>query len=792
LVVVAGLGASVLAGVQWHSYIADQQRHQVATITQNVNASLSGAIQRDEDLVETLRGVVASGAALTNAQLQELYDNVSSTQNAGIVGLAYIQWVTSAQLGTFESQIATDPPLGVPTRGPSILQSEGPRPDYCLDRLVAASPTGLRDLSTSGAEMLSTALTSQFDYCAGSGGAALQAAARDGHETVTLRPESLASDQNSPVPNHLFDIIVPIYQTGLPLFSPAERSAALLGWADGLFSPLPVLSPVLAHAGAKLSIVLGYHNVGGPAQVADVGAALSDASRHTVHLGTDPSWSAVIAVVPSSASATVQAIGVLADLLVIVLLVALIMSLFRSRKKAFGAIAHKNAELHHRARHDRLTGLPNRDLILELATTMLERAERDDSALAAFLIDLDGFNAINDTYGHRVGDRVLEAVAQRLRAALGPSDALGRLAGDEFVLLADGDSLGDGAAALAARLVAQLAVPLAVPEAGAGAFVRVSARIGVAVGSGQGSEDLLRDADTALNEAKASRKQHFVIFEPAMHAAARDKLAMTHELRTAIEEHQFFLAYQPVFLLADSEPHGVEALLRWRHPTRGVVPPLEFIPLLEETGMIAEVGREVLRLACEQAKEWERRGLPMFVSVNASAIQLESDSFVDEVHDVLARTGLSPSRLTIEITESALMRDAGEAVHRLTRLKSLGIRIAIDDFGTGYSSLAYLRQFPVDVLKIDRSFISAMTNSESGMALVRTMIELGRALNLQIVAEGIEETSELSALETEHCGWGQGFLLARPLDPGQIELFFDNARGRPLAVAVAAATARHN
>jgi EAL domain-containing protein (putative c-di-GMP-specific phosphodiesterase class I) len=224
--------------------------------------------------------------------------------------------------------------------------------------------------------------------------------------------------------------------------------------------------------------------------------------------------------------------------------------------------------------------------------------------------------------------------------------------------------------------------------------------------------------------------------------------------------------------------------VRWRHPLRGVIPPLEFIPLLEETGMIVDVGREVLRLACEQAMEWERRGLPIYMAVNASALQLESDGFVDDVRDVLIATGLDPARLEIEITESALMRDAQDTVRRLGNLKALGIRLAIDDFGTGYSSLSYLRQFPVDVLKIDRSFVSAMTVSTGGMALVRTMLELARALNLETVAEGIEEESQLAALRRELCPSGQGFLMAKPLDPGQIELFFDNATPRKMAATV--------
>jgi EAL domain-containing protein (putative c-di-GMP-specific phosphodiesterase class I) len=265
-----------------------------------------------------------------------------------------------------------------------------------------------------------------------------------------------------------------------------------------------------------------------------------------------------------------------------------------------------------------------------------------------------------------------------------------------------------------------------------------------------------------------------------MHRAARDRLAMTGDLQTALEEGQFFVVYQPVFELPGLAPIGVEALVRWRHPLRGVVPPSEFIALLEDTGTINQLGHEVLREACRQGEEWQRRGLHAFVSVNASALELESDGFVAQVAQVLEDTGLDPHHLSIELTESALMRDAPGSIRRLANLKSLGIRIAIDDFGTGYSSLAYLRQFPVDIVKIDRSFVVAMTTSPGGMALVRTMLELARALGLHSVAEGIEDRHQLDALVAEHCDAGQGFLLSKPLEADQIELFFDNARPRNL------------
>jgi len=785
-VLVVGLSASVLAAVQWRSYVGDQQARQVITTTATTGASLSAALQHDEDLVETLRGVVASGATVTNPQLQELYANVGGADNAGVIGLAYIEAVPYAFLGGFEAQVAADPPLGRPqsSSASALVANDGVRPQYCLIRLVAASAAAAKDLSPAGIRELTTELSDQNDYCTGQYGASLSESAATGRQDVTSLNGTLGSTPGqrkaAGVPNALFDLAVPVYLPGAPLATTAERAQALLGWTSGIFSPLPVLGPIVARS-AGLAITLSYVASTGTVRVASAGPSLSQASSRTVRLSTDGHWIARISVVPSNASATVQGLGVLADLFVIVLLIALILSLFRSRKHALASVENKNQELLHHSLHDTLTGLPNRELVLDWAQTMLEGAERDQEPVAALLIDLDSFNAINETYGHRFGDELLRSVAHRLLASLGPSDALGRMGGDEFVVLAEGPSIAAGAGALATRLLADLSTPFEL--AGLSEPVRITASIGIAVGPGPSAEDLLRDADTALVDAK-SGKGRFTMFDPEIHTLARNRLNLGIELRAALEQQQFFLVYQPVFRLSDVVPLGVEALLRWRHPLRGVVQPLEFIPLLEETGMIVDVGREVLRLACEQAMEWDRRGLPIFMAVNASAYQLESDRFVDDIREVLMQTGLDPARLEIEITESALMRDAQDTIRRLSNLKALGIRLAIDDFGTGYSSLAYLRQFPVDVLKIDRSFVNAMTASTGGMALVRTMLELARALNLETVAEGIEDETQLAALQTELCRSGQGFLMAKPLDPEQIELFFDNATPRKIAATV--------
>jgi len=434
----------------------------------------------------------------------------------------------------------------------------------------------------------------------------------------------------------------------------------------------------------------------------------------------------------------------------------------------------KDAEerLAHAALHDPLTGLPNRTLILDRCEQMLARARRDGRhyRVAALFIDLDNFKDINDTLGHEAGDKFLQAVAQRFSGVLRATDTVGRLGGDEFVVLAEDLSIAVGPELVAQRIQDVLREPFRI-DGWTGIPLTITASIGIASGDRVTASELLKDADIALYRAKAKGKNRCTIFEPEMQSAVLDKLSLDMDLRAAVGDEQFFLMYQPVFDLDNVSICGVEALIRWNHPTRGVVPPDEFVPVLEETGMILEVGRWVLLEACRQAASWHELGHRLMMSVNVSMRQLESDSFLDHLSEALQTSGLDPGALVIEVTESALMRDTDATVRRLKKLKEIGVLVAIDDFGTGYSSLAYLRQFPVDALKIDRSFVAAMHDSAESTALVHTLVQLGRTLGLETLAEGIEEHWQLQNLQREHCERGQGFLFSRPLKPEAIEAF---------------------
>jgi diguanylate cyclase (GGDEF)-like protein len=433
-------------------------------------------------------------------------------------------------------------------------------------------------------------------------------------------------------------------------------------------------------------------------------------------------------------------------------------------------LARREEELSFLATHDPLTGLPNRTLILDRVEQMLVRSHRGQTPVGALFIDLDNFKSINDTLGHAVGDELLQAVAARLDGVVRATDALGRLGGDEFVVISEDLSLATGPELVAERLLDALKPPFKLGT-DKQSRVTVTASIGIASGERTTAEELLRDADIAMYRAKWDGKNRHVVFETGMQGMVQSRMELEMDLREALEKEEFFLAYQPTIDLSDMSPNGVEALIRWKHPTRGVVQPDDFIPLLEETGLICEIGKWVLEQACAQGAAWRRAGYPIGIAVNVSGRQLDTDQLVVDVAEALSNSGLDPEALTIEITETTLMRNIEETARRLAEVKRLGVRIAIDDFGTGYSSLAHLQRFPVDALKIDRSFIMGLKHNQEGETLIHTLVQLGKSLSIETFAEGIEQQQELSLLRGEDCDSGQGFLFARPLDAAATEAF---------------------
>ncbi|MDX6212088.1 MAG: hypothetical protein QOF82_1175 [Frankiales bacterium] len=445
--------------------------------------------------------------------------------------------------------------------------------------------------------------------------------------------------------------------------------------------------------------------------------------------------------------------------------------LVRDLTASVGRADQLAAELHHHAFYDDLTGLPNRMLFSDRLEQALVTRQRSGTDLAVMVVDLDDFKLVNDRFGHAEGDRVLREAAARLTASLRAGDTVARLGGDEFAILVH-HAEGDAVRILAGRIVEAFTVPFALPDTLASLGVSVGVTITAPVVEDRDGATLLRDADIAMYVAKSGGKHRFEIFLPSM----LDKLVTRHDLKQAltlaITDHELVVHYQPIVDAADGQVRGVEALVRWQRPGHGMVPPLEFLTLAEEFGLIPDIDLFVLRDACDQVREWNSRrpvDAPLCVHVNMSAVTLAHPQVVGQVDTTLQQSGLPARLLTVELTESTLMADPRAVISRMHALRQTGVRLAIDDFGTGYSSLAYLRDLPVDTVKVDKSFVDGIVAEEIDRELVKTIISLAGRLGLDIVAEGVEGREQAALLSALGCGRMQGFLFAQPISPDQLE-----------------------
>ncbi|MEY2476406.1 MAG: hypothetical protein QOG87_1721 [Actinomycetota bacterium] len=421
------------------------------------------------------------------------------------------------------------------------------------------------------------------------------------------------------------------------------------------------------------------------------------------------------------------------------------------------------AELTYRAFHDPLTRLANRALFVERVEEALVEDAETPRRVAMLFLDLDNFKTVNDSLGHAAGDRLLVAVAGRIDSSLGHNDIAARFGGDEFAVLLR-DAVDDFAVTAAAgRILESLRSPFSI----GGHEVFIGASIGIAVpDEGESVDELLRNADVAMYRAKDSGKGRFAAFAPEMHQAAVERMELEADLQRAVKRGEFVVYYQPTVELSTGKVTGMEALVRWEHPAKGLLPPADFIALAEETGLILPIGRWVLAEACRQAVRWSDdhpTRVPLMMSVNLSARQLQLDTVIDDVAAALDDTGLAPERLTLELTETVLMQNGDDVITRLSRLKELGVYLAIDDFGTGYSSLSYLHKFPIDVLKIDKSFTGNLRRGTGEGVLTHAIIRLARTLHLRTVAEGIERPDQVGKLQAMGCHSGQGYYFAHPL-----------------------------
>jgi diguanylate cyclase (GGDEF)-like protein/PAS domain S-box-containing protein len=425
-----------------------------------------------------------------------------------------------------------------------------------------------------------------------------------------------------------------------------------------------------------------------------------------------------------------------------------------------------SAKMSHSAQHDFLTGLPNRMLLNDRIGQAISFGARHKKKVGVLFLDLDGFKHVNDSLGHSVGDKLLQSIAKQLVNCVRGSDTVSRQGGDEFVVLLSEMEQSEDAAIAARKILHQVVKAHAIEQHD----LHVTTTIGVSVypDDGLDAETLIKNADTAMYQAKENTRQSYQFFKAAMNVRAVERQSIEESLRRALERHEFALHYQPKINLETGEITGAEALLRWTHPSRGLVSPAEFIPVAEDCGLILPIGKWVFRKACTQAQAWVDAGLPPInMAVNVSAMEFRHEHFLEGAFEILKETGLKPGCLELELTESVLMKHAEAAGSVLKTLRAIGVHVAIDDFGTGYSSLSYLRKFPIDALKIDQSFVHQITSYPSETSIVTAIISMGRSLGLRVIAEGVETQEELAFLQAHDCEEAQGYYFSRPVPPHQ-------------------------
>jgi diguanylate cyclase (GGDEF)-like protein len=745
LVVAVGVAASVIAARSVAQGNAEEARQVFRRSTAEVTSTLQLAIQHQDDLVVNASGFVIGHPQTTQREFAEWAASTHVLDRyPEVLGFGFAMMVTADELPGFaDDYLAGVAGTAAAGAGFDVLPP-GDRPYYCLTKVSLARTPGIDPPGR--------------DWCAGEELGQTNLTARDSGQAV-YSPVVVGDEQ-------LLSVNVPVYTRGEVPSTLSERRANFLGWVGTISIPHAALERAL-QGRPQMSISMSFSSTTSNAEFS-TGSAPAGGQTMTTDLHNG--W-----IIRTSGPAVDSALFLhdeaaallLAGIVFSLLLAVLAYVLGTSRARALRLVDERTTELRHQALHDSLTGLPNRAMIMDRIEQMLVRNRHTGTSGSALYIDLDDFKNVNDTLGHAAGDRLLVEVATRLNSTLRDADTIGRMGGDEFVVLIDGSQVVTSPELVAQRLLDVMIEPFEL--AGAPMPIIVTTSIGIAVGDRASGGDLLRDADVALYRAKSNGKTRFEVFESQMHTELTRRVALAFDLRSALDDGQFHLVYQPFYNLHDLSLIGVEALLRWNHPTLGPIEPDEFVPILEQSGQILEVGRWVLLEACRQVAAWHACGDLLDLSVNVSGRQLDRDKILADVDHALETTGLRSTALIVEVTETALMHNAGATARRLRAIKDRGVRIAVDDFGTGYSSLAYLQQFPVDCLKIDRRFTNAMVSSPEATALVRMLVRLGRDLGLKTLAEGVETTAEMDQLRDEQVDMAQGFLLSRPLDPVTLE-----------------------
>jgi diguanylate cyclase (GGDEF)-like protein len=736
-----GAAGSIIGAWQVHRTDERSSRQVFQASAAQIASTLKLAILHEQDLVVGAAAVFVRNPQTTEAEFRQWTESTAAFKRyPELQGISVLTMVPASQLGTFAARDELDPPGPLSPGGTLQVSPPGYRRDYCLETVAQSRNPALA--LPAGTDFCQTSLGPQF-LRARDTGLALYIP----YKTGKLEELGLGNA---------------IYEGGTTPSTVSARRADLIGWTGIEVLPGVLLSTALQH---HPSTAVSFQTGTGNSKVTFTGGS-APAHAQSTSIDLHNGWHVEVLAAANGGSLLTDGNSsalLFGGILFTALLAVLIYVLGTSRSRALLLVEERTDELHYQAFHDALTGLPNRALINDRVQHMLAQAKREPRLVAALFLDLDNFKDINDTLGHKAGDELLAGVATRLSGLLRKGDTVGRLGGDEFIVLTEGTATSSGAEALADRILQALALPFEV--SGAPVAVTATASIGIAIGTQDISPgELLRNADIALYHAKATGKYRFAIYSDRMKKSIDDRQRLDAQLHTALNSGQFFLLYQPTITLSSGEISGVEALLRWRHPTRGVLPPSEFVPALESTGLIIPVGRWVLETACRAGAAWHGQGHRIAVSVNVSPKQLQRGRITDDVRGALSASGFDPTMLVLELTETSLMRAPGETISRLLRLRRLGVRLAIDDFGTGFSSLAYLQQFPIDQLKIDQSFVAGLVGSEKSSAIIRTFVQLGKTLGLEVVAEGIETGDQRDELEGLGVDTGQGFLFSGPLD----------------------------
>ena len=560
-------------------------------------------------------------------------------------------------------------------------------------------------------------------------------------------------------------LLVPIYQRNAPIGTVDRRRRALVGF---VLSPIAIdelLGDVeAANRSLNFELYEGVQATPAALRYASGTEPRADGYRSQEWIKvSDQPWLVVVSQAPGEDDGNQPVWVTLGGGL---LLTCLLFGLTRVQARAWAITARHHSDLQKLALHDALTGLPNRTLLEEQLPQAIAAAERRNRRLAVLFMDVDRFKQINDAWGHAVGDELLRSVAGRLLACVRKSDTVSRHGGDEFVLLLTDFDRVDHAADRAQELINAVSVPHRLGTN----TIETTVSVGVSIYPDDGRQPmaLLQAADAALYQAKERGRNLCQFFTPEMNARAATRQRVEFGLRRALSQGELELHYQPTVALDTGRVTGVEALIRWKDPARGLIPPTEFVPVAEETGLITSVGHWTMREACRQAQAWADKGFPITVAVNVSAVELRAKDFLEHTRHVLYETGLDPHRLELELTESVLMQRAPSTVNVLESLRQLGVSIAIDDFGTGYSSVTYLRQFPIDVLKIDQSFVGEIPQGSDATPIVSAMISMARSLGHRVIAEGVETREQHAFLLERQCGEGQGFYFSRPLPADEI------------------------